>query len=190
MLLDEIARNDSPVASQTAPRLAGRKFSAHRREAKEIQVNVRVLCATHADIPKAIEAGKFRHDLFYRINTVQMVLPPLRERREDIALLAHHFLSRFATLMGKDITGPSLRLRSINCSLTRGPATSVNSSMCCNAPWPCASNKAIAEFVFASKAFPASHRNRRRPQNVPSISIPITARTWTKRPGRLVRATH
>ena len=58
---------------------------------REIQVNVRLLCATHADIPKAIGEGKFRHDLYYRINTVQMVLPPLRERREDIAAARRAF---------------------------------------------------------------------------------------------------
>jgi DNA-binding NtrC family response regulator len=72
---------------------------------KEIRVNVRLLCATHADIPKAITEGKFRHDLYYRINTVQIVLPPLRERCDDIPLLAAHFLGRFAAEMGRDIGG-------------------------------------------------------------------------------------
>ena len=70
---------------------------------KEIQVNVRLLCATHADIPKAIATGKFRQDLYYRINTVQIVLPPLRERREDIPLLAGHFLRTVAAEMGRDV---------------------------------------------------------------------------------------
>ena len=70
---------------------------------KEIRTNVRLLCATHADIPNAIAAEKFRHDLYYRINTVQIVLPPFRERREDIPLLADHFLRTFAGAMGKNV---------------------------------------------------------------------------------------
>ncbi|HEX5399827.1 MAG TPA: helix-turn-helix domain-containing protein, partial [Verrucomicrobiae bacterium] len=71
--------------------------------AKEIRSNVRLLCATHADIPAAIAGGRFRQDLYYRINTVQIVLPPLRDRREDIPLLAGHFLRIFAEAMRKDV---------------------------------------------------------------------------------------
>ena len=70
---------------------------------KEFHVDVRLLSATHADIPNAINAGKFRQDLYYRINAIQIPLPPLRERREDIPLLAEHFLGKFATEMGKEV---------------------------------------------------------------------------------------
>jgi two-component system, NtrC family, response regulator HydG len=103
LLLDEIAEMSPQLQAKLLRVLQDGNFQ-RLGGTKEIQVNVRVLCATHADIPKAIEQGKFRHDLYYRINTVQVVLPPLRERREDIALLAGHFLSRFATVMGKDIS--------------------------------------------------------------------------------------
>ena len=103
LLLDEIAEMTPQLQAKLLRVLQDGSFQ-RLGGTKEIQTNVRVLCATHADIPRAIAEGKFRHDLYYRINTVQIVLPPLRERREDIALLARHFLSRFATLMGKPIT--------------------------------------------------------------------------------------
>ena len=74
----------------------------------EIQADFRLLCATHADLPRAIEERSFRHDLYYRINTVQVMLPPLRERREDIPLLVAHFLERFSAKMRKEVRSVSL----------------------------------------------------------------------------------
>ncbi|MEX2584184.1 MAG: sigma-54 dependent transcriptional regulator [Gemmatimonadota bacterium] len=65
------------------------------------KANVRVLSATNVDIGKEVAAGNFREDLLYRLNTVEIHLPPLRERREDIPLLAKHFLERRATQYGK-----------------------------------------------------------------------------------------
>jgi DNA-binding NtrC family response regulator len=103
LLLDEIAEMTPQLQAKLLRVLQDGSF--HRvGGATEIQVNVRVLCATHADIPRAVAEGQFRHDLYYRINTVQIVLPPLRERREDIGLLARHFLGTFAALMGKHVT--------------------------------------------------------------------------------------
>ena len=60
------------------------------------RVNVRVLSATNTDLPAACQAGQFREDLLFRLNTVEVRVPPLRERREDIALLGAHFLARYA----------------------------------------------------------------------------------------------
>jgi DNA-binding NtrC family response regulator len=69
------------------------------------KVDVRVLSATNADLPTECSAGNFREDLLFRLNTVEIRLPPLRDRREDIPALAAHFLSRYATRYRKTLTG-------------------------------------------------------------------------------------
>ena len=102
LLLDEIAEMSPQLQAKLLRVLQDGRFQ-RLGGTQEIQVSVRLLCATHADIPKAIAKGKFRHDLYYRINTVQVVLPPLRERRDDIELLAGRFLGRFTADMGKDV---------------------------------------------------------------------------------------
>jgi DNA-binding NtrC family response regulator len=63
---------------------------------KTVSVDIRLICATNRDLAEMVQQGKFREDLFYRLNVVQMHLPPLRERCDDIPLLAHQFLQRFA----------------------------------------------------------------------------------------------
>jgi two-component system response regulator PilR (NtrC family) len=72
---------------------------------EEIDVDVRVITATNKDVEKAIASGEFREDLFYRLNVIPIHLPPLRERRDDIPLLAGAFLERFRTAMHKPIEG-------------------------------------------------------------------------------------
>lgn len=74
---------------------------------EEVQVEARVVAATHVDLQAAVEAGKFRDDLFYRLNVIQIRIPPLRERREDIPLLADHFIERLSHELGKDVAGVS-----------------------------------------------------------------------------------
>ena len=70
-----------------------------------VKVNVRILCATNKDLKALVGEGKFREDLFYRIKVFELSLPPLRERREDIPILAEHFINRMNSLRGKDISG-------------------------------------------------------------------------------------
>jgi two-component system, NtrC family, response regulator HydG len=71
--------------------------------ADSVKVDVRVIAATHRDLPKLVRSGKFREDLFYRLNVINVPLPPLRDRAEDVPLLAHHFLRRYAERLGKKV---------------------------------------------------------------------------------------
>ncbi len=69
------------------------------------RVNVRILSATNKVLKEEVKAGRFREDLYYRLNVITVTLPPLRERKEDIPLLAHHFLDRFARENGRPLKG-------------------------------------------------------------------------------------
>ena len=80
---------------------------------RSVQVDVRVVAATNKHLEEEIERGNFREDLFYRLNVIPFFVPPLRERREDIPLLADHFLREFTTAYGrkpKELTGEGYRL--------------------------------------------------------------------------------
>jgi two-component system response regulator PilR (NtrC family) len=70
---------------------------------KEIEVDVRVVAATNRELEKEVEAGRFRQDLFYRLNVIRIHMPPLHERPEDIPLLAEHFLAKHAAMHGKKL---------------------------------------------------------------------------------------
>lgn len=76
-----------------------------------LKVNVRVVSATHRDLEAAVADGTFRQDLYFRLNRLKVKLPPLRQRREDIPLLAAHFIKEFNALHGKSVTGISEPVR-------------------------------------------------------------------------------
>jgi len=81
--------------------------------AQSIQVDVRVVASTNKNLEEEIERGNFREDLFYRLNVIPFFVPPLRDRREDIPLLAEHFLREFTTAYGrkpKELTAEAYRL--------------------------------------------------------------------------------
>ncbi len=67
------------------------------------KANVRIITATNADLELAVERGRFRQDLYYRVNVFSIFLPPLRERKDDLLLLADHFVEQYAEAMGKDV---------------------------------------------------------------------------------------
>lgn len=74
---------------------------------KALKADVRIVTATNRDLEELVAEGAFRQDLYYRINVVKLVLPPLRERKEDIPLLTDHFIRKFNRLLGKEIQGLS-----------------------------------------------------------------------------------
>lgn len=74
---------------------------------KEVPVDVRIIAATNRDLESAVEEGTFREDLFYRINVIQVEVPPLRGRGGDVLLYARHFVEQFAAAMGKKVSGVS-----------------------------------------------------------------------------------
>jgi DNA-binding NtrC family response regulator len=95
LLLDEIGNVPMNLQTKLLRVLETGEFE-RVGSSKTRNVNVRVLSATNADLHKAVEEGRFRQDLLFRLNTVELHLPPLRERREDIPLLARYFLQRHA----------------------------------------------------------------------------------------------
>ena len=102
LFLDEIG--DMPVALQVKLlRVLQERKVRPLGSNRDIEINVRIISATHRDLPKAMARGEFREDLFYRLNVIHLLLPPLRERREDIALLANHFLQKFSAENQRDM---------------------------------------------------------------------------------------
>jgi two-component system response regulator PilR (NtrC family) len=106
VFLDEIGEMSAVLQVKLLRVLQERRF---RRVGglEELQADIRVIAATNQDLAKLITDGKFREDLYYRINVIPIALPPLRERREDIPLLAEHFLAKYNEQMGKTISGVS-----------------------------------------------------------------------------------
>jgi two-component system, NtrC family, response regulator PilR len=106
VFLDEIGEMSPLVQVKLLRVLQERKF---RRlgGTEEVDADIRIITATNRDLSKMVADGTFREDLFYRINVIPIRLPALRERAEDVPLLAEHFAARFAEQMGKPITGIS-----------------------------------------------------------------------------------
>jgi len=104
IFLDEIADMGKPLQAKLLRFLEDGSFT-RVGGTEELRVNVRLIAATNRDIVKAIAAGEFREDLFHRLNVVQFNLPPLRERGDDILMLAEHFLKIFRAVLSKPVMG-------------------------------------------------------------------------------------
>src|SRR3954453_3643011 len=102
VFLDEIGEMNATMQVKLLRVLQDRRF---RRlgGTDEVQADIRIIAATNQDLPRLVTQGRFREDLFYRINVIPIHLPPLRDRREDIPLLAQHFLEKFAQRYRKQV---------------------------------------------------------------------------------------
>ncbi|HJL43529.1 MAG TPA: sigma-54 dependent transcriptional regulator [Myxococcales bacterium LLY-WYZ-16_1] len=106
LFLDEIGEMPMEMQPKLLRALQDRAIRPVGGDA-EMPVDVRILAATHRDLEAQVEAGTFREDLFYRINVVQLPLPPLRARGNDVLLLAQKFVRKYASKYGKPVTGVS-----------------------------------------------------------------------------------
>jgi len=103
LFLDEIG-NVSPKMQMELLRVLETKSFTRVGGNQVIHSDVRFICATNKNLEKAVEEGSFREDLYYRINVFTIILPPLRERKSDIPLLALHFVKKYAGSMNKNVT--------------------------------------------------------------------------------------
>ena len=104
LFMDEIAEIPLGLQSKLLQLLEEKRFQP-LGSTETVSVHNRIICATNRDLPQLVEDGEFRTDLFYRINTINLEIPPLRERREDILPMAEHFLARSAETMNKHVSG-------------------------------------------------------------------------------------
>jgi DNA-binding NtrC family response regulator len=106
LFLDEIG-DISPKTQVDLLRVLQEKIVYHLGSSTPTKVDVRIISATNRDLEKAIQDGTFREDLYYRLNVVTINIPPLRDRKEDIPLLANHFFKKFVVVNSKKIIGIS-----------------------------------------------------------------------------------
>ena len=112
LFLDEIGTMGMDTQAKILRVLQDRRFM-QLGGTQEIQVDVRIIAATNVDLRQAVREGKFREDLYYRLNVIPIEMPPLRGRREDVPLLSSHFLKRFSdenSLPLRSLTPESLRI--------------------------------------------------------------------------------
>lgn len=110
LLLDEISEMDPRLQAKLLRAIQEREID-RLGGSKPIKVDIRLLATTNRDLVKEVQEGRFREDLYYRLNVVTLSLPPLKDRKQDIPLLAHHFAKKYANLNGvpeRNITADAL----------------------------------------------------------------------------------
>lgn len=112
LFLDEITEM-SPAMQVKLLRVIQEKDLLRLGGTEPVKVDVRFIAATNQDIHEAIQSGQFRQDLYYRLNVVSLVIPPLSERKDDIPLLVQYFLRKYSALMGKNVTEVSQEVMEI-----------------------------------------------------------------------------
>ena len=133
IFLDEIADMSRPLQAKLLRFLEDGTFT-RVGGTQELRVNVRLIAATNRDIVEAIRQDQFREDLFHRLNVVQFRLPPLRERGDDVLLLAEHFLKSFGVSHEQERPNALPRARGRSCCPTTGPATCASCATSSSAP--------------------------------------------------------
>jgi len=106
IFLDEIGDISAKLQADLLRVLQERRFYRIGGN-EEVNVDVRVIAASNKDLAEEVRAGRFRDDLYYRLDVIEIRIPPLRERREDIPLLAEHFVDRIGHELGKEVSGIS-----------------------------------------------------------------------------------
>jgi len=109
ILLDEISEMHMDLQSKILHVLQEKQFFRIGGE-REVKVNCRILCATNKNLERMVEEGKFRRDLFYRINVVNILVPPLRERKDDIPVLVDYFIGRYSQMYNREPAKTSPKL--------------------------------------------------------------------------------
>lgn len=103
-MLDEIGEMSPSIQAKFLRVLEGHPFERVGGN-QPIEVDVRVIAATNRDLEVAVAEGRFRRDLYFRLHVVEILVPPLRKRPEDVELLAYHFLDRFKAETGRQLSG-------------------------------------------------------------------------------------
>ncbi len=104
LFLDEIGELSQPLQVKLL-RALQEKSIRRVGDTEDRRIDVRIVSATNRRLEEEVAAGRFREDVYYRLNVIQLTLPPLRDRKEDIPLLAQHFIRRFADELGKEVEG-------------------------------------------------------------------------------------